>query len=192
MLALPFFHLSFQRPSLRKVTWKLSLQPFSQSKRSQQGCPGEVTHTHAQEHQDAAVTGRIGNGWPGLPWPGMKNIQGWGTAPLPAEDKPHVRPVQISESTQIPTMAGDRTCLFLHSQHKLGGFGWLKSVFLGVSPISAFLPNDPGIMRDSSRVWDLQLLHQQKGKRKLIPASYFLPIFFNFSILNAITHIYYG
>lgn len=116
-------------------------------------CWGSNTYTHAkaQEHQDAAVTGSTANGWPGLPLPGMKNIQGWGTVPHPAEDEPHVSPVQISESTQIPTVAHDRTCLFLHSQHQPGAFGWLERSSSVVSPIAASLPKKPGIMRDSSR-----------------------------------------
>lgn len=119
-------------------------------------CWGSNTYTHAkaQEHQDAAVTGSTANGWPGLPLPGMKNIQGWGTVPHPAEDEPHVSSVQISESTQIPTVAHDRTCLFLHSQHQPGAFGWLESIFFSGLSIFSIPPK---------KTWDYERIQQAES-----------------------------
>lgn len=71
---------------------------------------------------------------------------------------------------------------FLHSQNQPGAFGWLESTFF-LGDLWFQYPSQKilGLLENpTDRGWDLQLYHQQKERRKQIPATYlFLPIFLN-------------
>lgn len=154
LLALPFFHLSFQCPLLWSHLEIFTEAVFSVKKKTAGMSWGSKIYTHAKA-QDAPVTGRTVNGWPGLPWPGMKSFQGWGTATLRAEDKSHVNPVQISESTMTdiklpPRQMTELAFSFMASINWRPLTGWRVSSS-GVSRISASLPKNRGIMRDCCR-----------------------------------------
>lgn len=154
LLALPFFHLSFQRPSLWKVTWKLSLKQFSQSKRSQQGCPGEVTDTHMRKHMSTRMQLSQGEQQMG----GQAFLgQGWRTfgagalTPFLLNTSPMWTHHRYQKAPKFPPWQMiELASSFTASINQVPLAGWRVSSS-GVPPISASLPKNPGIMRDSSR-----------------------------------------
>lgn len=154
LLALPFFHVSFQLPSLRKVTWKFSLKQFSLSKRSQQWCAGEVTHTHMQKHRSTRMQlsqGAQQMGGQAFLCLGWRTSRAGALSPILLKMSPMWAQYRYQKAPKFPLWHMIELAFSFTANINQGPLaGWRVSSSV-VSPISASLPKKPGIMRESSR-----------------------------------------